>query len=117
MRRILLFFLIGALTSSAFAGQFFSAQGEKVPGEYIVVFTNDFLAIDVAVPLAFQFRADVDVIWQDAINGALFTGLSEQAAFAVAAIILAIVLSSQPGYSGFHVIGREPTIVQVFLPG
>ncbi len=85
MRRILLFFLIGALTSSAFAGQFFSAQGEKVPGEYIVVFTNDFLAIDVAVPLAFQFRADVDVIWQDAINGALFTGLSEQAAFAVAA--------------------------------
>ena len=28
-----------------------------------------------------------------------------------------IVLTTQPGYSGFEVIGREPAIVQVFLPG
>jgi hypothetical protein len=28
-----------------------------------------------------------------------------------------IVLTTQPGYSGFEVIGKEPAIVQVFLPG
>jgi hypothetical protein len=35
----------------------------------------------------------------------------------IAAIVAAVVLSSQPGYSGFEVIGRQPAVVQVFLPG
>jgi hypothetical protein len=39
-----------------------------------------------------------------------------------AALILAIigavvVMTSQSGYSGFDVIGKQPAIVQVFLPG
>lgn len=39
------------------------------------------------------------------------------ASLAVAAIIAAVVLYSPPGYSSIDVIGKEPTIVQVFLPG
>jgi hypothetical protein len=33
------------------------------------------------------------------------------------AIVAIVVLTSTPGYSGFDVIGKQPTIVQVFLPG
>ena len=39
------------------------------------------------------------------------------ALLAVAAIVLAIALTSEPGYSDFDIIGKQPTIVQVFLPG
>lgn len=39
------------------------------------------------------------------------------APLAVAAIVLAIALTSEPGYSSFDVIGKQPTIVQVFAPG
>ena len=39
------------------------------------------------------------------------------APLAVAILGAVIVLTTQPGYSGFEVIGREATIVQVFLPG
>ena len=36
---------------------------------------------------------------------------------AIAAIVAVVVLTRQPGYSGFDVIGKQPAIVQVFLPG
>jgi hypothetical protein len=35
----------------------------------------------------------------------------------LAAIVAVIVLTRQPGYSGFDVIGKQPAVVQVFLPG
>jgi hypothetical protein len=35
----------------------------------------------------------------------------------IAAIVAVVVLTSQPGYSGLDVIGKQPAIVQVFLPG
>jgi hypothetical protein len=36
---------------------------------------------------------------------------------ALAAIVAAVVLTRQPAYSGFEVIGKQPAVVQVFLPG
>ena len=38
------------------------------------------------------------------------------APLAVAVLGAVIILTSQPGYSGFEVIGREPAIVQIFPP-
>jgi F0F1-type ATP synthase assembly protein I len=35
----------------------------------------------------------------------------------IAAIAAVVVLTSQAGYSGFDVIGKQPAVVQVFLPG
>jgi ABC-type Fe3+ transport system permease subunit len=35
----------------------------------------------------------------------------------IAAIVAVVALTSQPGYSGLDVIGKQPAIVQVFLPG
>lgn len=35
----------------------------------------------------------------------------------VATFVTMIVLTRQPAYSGFEVIGKQPAIVQVFLPG
>ena len=35
----------------------------------------------------------------------------------LAAIAAAVILTRQPGYSGFEVIGTRPAVVQVFLPG
>jgi hypothetical protein len=35
----------------------------------------------------------------------------------IAAIVAVVVLTSQPGYSGFDAIGKQPAVVQVFLPG
>lgn len=35
----------------------------------------------------------------------------------VAAIIATFVLTGPPAYSGFDVIGKQPAIVQVYLPG
>jgi hypothetical protein len=35
----------------------------------------------------------------------------------IAAIVAVVALTSHPGYSGFDVIGKQPAIVQVFLPG
>jgi len=34
-----------------------------------------------------------------------------------AAIVALVVLTKSPGYSSFDVIGQQPAIVQVFLPG
>jgi thioredoxin-like negative regulator of GroEL len=39
------------------------------------------------------------------------------AAVVIAAIVAVVALTSQPGYSGFDVLGKQPAIVQVFLPG
>jgi hypothetical protein len=44
-------------------------------------------------------------------------GLYIAAPCTIAAIVAAVVLTGQPGYSGFDVIGRQPAVVQVFLPG
>jgi hypothetical protein len=35
----------------------------------------------------------------------------------LAAMVAVIVLTRQPGYSGFDVIGKQRAVVQVFLPG
>jgi hypothetical protein len=35
----------------------------------------------------------------------------------IAAIVAVVALTSQPGYSGLDVLGKQPAIVQVFLPG
>lgn len=35
----------------------------------------------------------------------------------IAVLVAVVALTSQPGYSGFDVIGKQPAIVQVFLPG
>jgi flagellar biosynthesis/type III secretory pathway M-ring protein FliF/YscJ len=35
----------------------------------------------------------------------------------VAAIVAVVALTGQPGYSGLDVLGKQPAIVQVFLPG
>jgi hypothetical protein len=35
----------------------------------------------------------------------------------IAAIIALVILTKPPGYRGFEVIGQQPAIVQVFLPG
>lgn len=36
---------------------------------------------------------------------------------ALAILGAVVVLTTPPGYSGFEVIGKEPAIVQIFLPG
>jgi hypothetical protein len=36
---------------------------------------------------------------------------------ALAAIVTVVALTRQPGYSGFEVVGKQPAVVQVFLPG
>ena len=35
----------------------------------------------------------------------------------IAAIVAIVALTSQPGYSDLDVLGKQPAIVQVFLPG
>jgi hypothetical protein len=35
----------------------------------------------------------------------------------LATIAAVVVLTRQPGYSGFEVIGTQPAVVQVLLPG
>jgi hypothetical protein len=35
----------------------------------------------------------------------------------IAAIAAVVAMTSQPGYSGLDVIGKQPAIVQVLLPG
>jgi hypothetical protein len=35
----------------------------------------------------------------------------------ILAIVAIVVLTSKPGYSGLDVIGKQPAIIQVFLPG
>jgi flagellar biosynthesis/type III secretory pathway M-ring protein FliF/YscJ len=35
----------------------------------------------------------------------------------IVVIVALVVLTKSPGYSGFDVIGKQPALVQVFLPG
>jgi hypothetical protein len=35
----------------------------------------------------------------------------------IAAMVAVVALTSQPGYSSLDVLGKQPAIVQVFLPG
>jgi hypothetical protein len=35
----------------------------------------------------------------------------------IAAVVAVVALTGQPGYSGLDVIGKQPAIVQVLLPG
>jgi flagellar biosynthesis/type III secretory pathway M-ring protein FliF/YscJ len=35
----------------------------------------------------------------------------------ISAIVAIVVLTSKPGYHALDVIGRQPAIIQVFLPG
>ena len=35
----------------------------------------------------------------------------------IAVIVTVVALTSQPGYSGLDVLGKQPAVVQVFLPG
>jgi flagellar biosynthesis/type III secretory pathway M-ring protein FliF/YscJ len=35
----------------------------------------------------------------------------------IAAIVVVVVLTRQPGYRDLSVLGKQPAIVQVFLPG
>jgi flagellar biosynthesis/type III secretory pathway M-ring protein FliF/YscJ len=35
----------------------------------------------------------------------------------IAALVSVVALTRQPGYSGLDVIGKQPAIIQVFLPG
>jgi sugar phosphate permease len=35
----------------------------------------------------------------------------------ILAIVAIVLLTSKPGYSGLDVIGKQPAIIQVFLPG
>ena len=44
-------------------------------------------------------------------------GLLIGAPLGIAGIVAVVALTRQPGYSGFDVIGKQPAIVQVFLPG
>lgn len=44
-------------------------------------------------------------------------GLLIAAPVVVVGLVAVIVLTRQPGYSGFDVIGKRPAVVQVFLPG
>jgi ferric-dicitrate binding protein FerR (iron transport regulator) len=43
-------------------------------------------------------------------------GMLLVALLVLAAVVAVVALTSQPGYSGFEVIGKQPAIVQVFLP-
>ena len=35
----------------------------------------------------------------------------------IAAIVAVVALTRPPGYSGLDVLGKQPAVVQVFLPG
>jgi hypothetical protein len=44
-------------------------------------------------------------------------GLLIGAPLIIGAIVAVVALTRQPGYSSFDVIGKQPAIVQVLLPG
>ena len=66
-------------------GNFFPAgPGRGVAGEYVVVFDQEHPASEVAARLADEHSAVVRRTWRHAINGALFAGLTEGRARALA---------------------------------
>lgn len=60
------------------------ATNERVPGQYIVVFDETARAPDLAPGLAAAHGAAVDRVYRHALNGAVFRGLGEPAARALA---------------------------------
>lgn len=66
-------------------GNFFPAEpGRGVMGEYVVVFDQEHPASEVAGRLADEHSAVVRRTWRHAINGALFAGMTEGRARALA---------------------------------
>ena len=63
--------------------KFQKAQGEPVPGEYLVVFVDDLPAAEAAELVADQHAAVVRKSWRHALNGALLGNLNEHRARAV----------------------------------
>ena len=76
--------VLGALATAAFAGEFLPAAAERVPGQHIVVFNAGSPASQVAQSLAASHGATVRFTYRYALNGALFVGLSDAAARALA---------------------------------
>ena len=76
---------VALLTASAgFAapsGKFIQVQGDKIPGEYIVVFNDDAInsAESAAIELSAAHLATVGDIWEDALRGAVFRMSERQA--------------------------------------
>jgi subtilisin family serine protease len=63
--------------------KFQKAQGEPVPGEYLVVFVDDLPAAEAAELVADEHAAVVRKSWRHALNGALLGNLNEHRARAI----------------------------------
>jgi subtilisin family serine protease len=72
------------VSAAAGAGELIHATAEKVPGQYIVVFSDSVGAAEAASALAAAHGASVTRTYEHALNGAVFTGMSEVAAQALA---------------------------------
>ncbi len=81
---LIAFALLLVPMAGAEAGQFLPAQADKVPGQHIVVFEDSVGAADAAPALAHAYGASVARTYEHALNGALFTGMSDTAARALA---------------------------------
>ncbi len=84
MKKIVIATLLFAVATTAYAGQFIPAQGPRVEGQHIVVFGDGVRAADVANGLAASHGAIAARIYRYALNGALFIGLNDAAARALA---------------------------------
>jgi subtilisin family serine protease len=76
--------LLLVAAAGAQAGQFIPAQAETVPGQYIVVFHDSVGAAQAAPALANAYGASVTRTYSHALNGAVFSGMSDTAARALA---------------------------------
>jgi aqualysin 1 len=72
------------LSAPASAGELLRQSGPKTPGQYIVVFKGSARAASVAPDLARTQGGELRQTWSSAINGALISGLTEEAAVALA---------------------------------
>ena len=84
---LLIALFLGAANSAA--ADFRPTRGPKVEGEYIVVFKgkptrDENAARRAAQELAASHGAEVKRVWESALNGALFTGINEARARALA---------------------------------
>ncbi len=84
MRSTLIGLLLALLATAAVAGEFIPAPTDRVPGQHIVVFQGGVRASEVAQGLAAAHGAAVGRTYSHALNGALFVGLSDAAARALA---------------------------------
>lgn len=76
-------------TANGAAADFRPARGPRVEGEYIVVFKgkptrDENAARRAALDLAASHGAEVKRVWESALNGAVFTGINEARARALA---------------------------------